>query len=433
MPAFSTLSRLGFLSLAFLLAGVAHADNWERFRGPNGDGVARDKNIPIEFSATENVRWKIKLDGIGHSSPIVLGDRVFLQSAPADGSSRSLHCFDAKTGDQIWKRGIPGTKVKFRFDSSHASATPVTDGTAVYIPYWDGKDIILTAYDFKGEKLWDRNLGEFVSQHGAGSSPIIYKDLVIFSMDKDAFRNTTDKTGPVANPSTLYAFNKKTGKTVWEAPREAVRACYSAPFLIEKPGMAPELIVTSTSAITSYEPETGKPNWYWTWTFAKDPLRTIAATAYADNRLFACSGDGSGERLMVGVELKGTGKNTRAEQIWSNPKAKEPPYVTCPLVKGDFVYLVGDLGVIACVVAKTGKKAWTEKIDAKFYASPVMIDDKIYACTDTGDVYVFAAEPQGYRQLARNRIGGVIRATPAVANGALYIRTEDSLFCIGKK
>ena len=245
---------------------------------------------------------------MGHSSPIVWGDRVFLQTAALDGKERSLVCFDAKTGNEIWKRSIAGVKVKVRFDSSAASATPATDGEAVYVPFWNGKDIILAAYNFKGDKLWDRNLGEFVSQHGAGASPILYNDLVIFSMDKDAFRDTMKRTGPVANPSTLYALNKKTGKTVWETPREAVRACYSVPFLREQAGQPPELVVTSTSAITSYDPQTGKSNWYWTWKFPKDELRMIAATTYADNRLFACSGDGSGERLMVGVELKGKGK-----------------------------------------------------------------------------------------------------------------------------
>ncbi|HZZ81337.1 MAG TPA: PQQ-binding-like beta-propeller repeat protein, partial [Gemmataceae bacterium] len=284
------------LGFAFCVAASARADNWERFRGPNGVGISKDKNIPIKFSPTENVRWKIDIDS-GHSSPVVWGDRLFVQTASADATKRSLLCVDAKTGKEIWKRSIPATrpKQKLRYDTSLASATPTTDGQAVYVPFWDGKDIILTAYNFKGDKLWDRNLGEFVSQHGAGASPILYKDLVIFSMDKDSFRDTSKKTGPVANPSVLYGLDKKTGKTVWEEPREAVRACYSVPFFLDRGTKTPELMVTSTTAITSYNPETGKPNWYWNWTFKNDPLRTIASTTYANGMLLAMSGDGSGE------------------------------------------------------------------------------------------------------------------------------------------
>jgi outer membrane protein assembly factor BamB len=439
-------SRLLFTLFAFTtIIGAVNADNWPRFRGPNGTGIANDTDIPIKFGEKQNMRWKAAIPGMGHSSPIVWGDRVFLQTASLDGSERSFLCIDAKTGMEIWKRSIPAAKAghPLRYDSSLASASAATDGEAVYIPFWNGKDIVLTAYDFKGEKLWDRNFGEFVSQHGAGASPIIYKNLVIFSVDKDAFREVEDKTKkdakgkfvkiktPVPNPSTLYALDKKTGKTVWSVPREAVRACYSMPFLLERKGSEPELLVTSTSAITSYEPLSGKTNWYWTWTFAKDPLRTIAATTYVNDMLLACSGDGSGERLMAAVALKGQGKQTRPEQTWSN--AKQFPYVTCPLVKGEYVYFVNDLGVAGCFEPKTGKEVWFERIPgAKFYASPVMIDGKIYAASESGDVHVLAASPK-YEHLATNSLSDTIRATPAVANGALYVRTKSYLYCFSEK
>lgn len=432
MHQFASYLRCLCLGIGLVVpAAAAHADNWERFRGPNGEGISTDKSIPIQFSATENLRWKTKIEGDGHSSPVIWGDRLFLQTAALDGSQRSLLCLDAKTGKELWKRSIPGVKAKVRFDSSLASATPTTDGKAVFVPFWNGKDIVMTAYDFQGEKLWERNLGEFVSQHGAGASPVLYKDLLIFSLDKDAYRDTSKKTGPVANPSTLFGLDKKTGKTVWETPREAIRACYTVPFLLEKPGAPTELIVTSSTAITSYDPESGKSNWYWTWTFRKDPLRTIAATTYTNGLLLACSGDGSGERLMVAVELKGKGKDIQPERIWDN--IKQFPYVTCPLVKGEHVYFVNDLGVAGCFHAKSGKQVWFERIpDAKFYASPVMIDNKMYAVSEQGDVYVIDADTK-YSLLAKNALGERVRATPAVANGALYVRGQNHLFCIGKK
>jgi outer membrane protein assembly factor BamB len=448
MPSFSCLGRLLLGALASIcLVADAQADHWERFRGPNGNGICNDKNIPVQFGKTEGVLWKAKIAGDGASSPIIWGDRVFLQTASLDAKERSLLCIDAKTGTEIWKRSIPGIKPNqsIRKDSTLASATPTTDGKTVFVPFWNGKDILMIAYDFQGEKLWERNLGEFVSQHGAGASPILYKDLVIFSVDKDAYREVVDTTKkkeagakkqptkkvPVPNASTLYGLDKKTGKTVWATPREAIRACYSIPFILDKPGVGPELIVTSTSAITGYDPMTGKANWYYTWTFAKDPLRTIASSVYADGVLLAMSGDGSGERLMVAVELKAQGKETQPTRVWAN--SKQFPYVTCPLIKGEYVYFVNDLGVAGCFHAKSGKQVWFERLpDAKFYASPIMIDGKMYAASEQGDLFVIDASPT-YNLLAKNSFGERILATPAVADGRLFLRTQNHLYCVGKK
>jgi outer membrane protein assembly factor BamB len=434
MPVCSILLRFLLSAIAStLLVADSRADHWERFRGPNGNGISNDKNIPIKFDDKEGLLWKINVPGDGASSPIIWGDRVFLQTASLDASERSLLCLDAKTGKEIWKRSIPGIKPmqSIRKDSTLASATPTTDGESVFVPFWNGKDVIMVAYNFNGDKLWERNLGEFVSQHGAGASPILFKDVLIFAQDKDAFRDANKKTGPVANPSVLYGLDKKTGKTVWETPREAIRACYSIPFILEKPGAAPELIVTSTTAITSYEPLTGKANWYWTWTFAKDPLRTIASTIHTNGMLLAMSGDGSGERLAVAVELKGRGKDIQPERAWAN--SKQFPYVTCPVVKGEYVYFVNDLGVAGCFHAKTGKEVWFERLpDAVFYASPLLIDGKIYAASAQGDIYVIDAATT-YNLLAKNSFGERILATPAVADGRLYIRGKNHLFCVGTK
>lgn len=432
--------------LVALTAGAARADNWERFRGPNGEGISHDKNIPTRFGPMDNVVWKVKIPGDGNGSPIVWGDRIFLQTSSLDGKTRSLICLDAKTGKEVWVRSIPGIipKQSVRKDSSFASASPTTDGQAVYIPFWDGAEVIMVAYDFKGEKLWERNFGSFVSQHGPGNSPILYKDLLIFSVDQDAYKVIKDakkkdaKTKkpietkiPVKNPSVLYALDKKTGKTVWEKPREADRACYSMPFIVKRPGADEEMIFTSMTALTSYEPLTGKVNWYWTWTFANDPLRTIAATAYSDNMFLSCSGDGSGERLMVAVELKGKGNEVRPQRVWAN--SKQFPYTPGMLVKDGHVYFVNDAGVAGCFHIKTGKEVWYERLpDAKIYSSPLLIDGKMYACSEQGDVYVIAAETT-YNLLAKNVMGERIRATPAIADGRMYLRTATQLYCIGKK
>jgi outer membrane protein assembly factor BamB len=428
MPAFRFLS-IGVACL--FVAAFARADNWERFRGPNGTGVSQDKNIPTTFSAKEGVLWKIPV-AAGNSSPIVYGDKLFLHTTTDDGTQRAIVCYDTANGAELWKKTLPGKKVAIRHDSSMASSTPTTDGEHVFVSFWTGKEIILKAFNFKGDEVWSRNLGEFISQHGPGASPILYKDKVLLANDMDSHYDIKTLAKAVANPSTLYALDKKTGNTVWEARREPYRACYSAPFVIERPGKATELIITSTTAITSYDPDSGKPNWNWKWSFSSMPLRTVASTAFVNDTLLACSGDGGGDRHMVAVAMNGIGKDARPDQLWENKK--DFPYVTCMLTRGDHVYFVNDAGLAGCCKVKTGEKVWFARLpDAKFYASPVMINGNIYACSDQGDVFVIAADPGSFQQIAKNALGERVRATPAVANGRLYIRGQNNLYCIGTK
>jgi outer membrane protein assembly factor BamB len=416
-----------------LIAGTALAANWERFRGPNASGVAADKDVPVKFGEKENVLWKVPIPGKGNSSPVVWGDRVFLQTASKDAKQRTLVCLDADTGKVVWQRSIPGVKPNHsvRPDSSLASSTPTTDGEMVYVSFWDGRDIIVAAYDMKGSPRWSKNLGPFISQHGAGASPILYKDKLILANDMD---REDAKKRPVARPAVLVAFNKKTGDVAWEAPREAFRACYSAPLLRQEPGAAPELIVTSTTAITGYDPETGSKNWEftdWHFTGKKGTLRTVATPILVDGMLVASSGDGGGDRHGIGITLKGTGTATAATRVWEN--RKDLPYVPCPVARGGNVFMVNDAGYAGCFEARTGKQVWLERLpDARFYASPLLIDGKIYAFSEQGDAFVFAADSK-LHVLARNTLGDRIVASPAVADGRLYVRGAKYLYCIGKK
>jgi outer membrane protein assembly factor BamB len=427
------------LALPFCLAHVA-ADEpakqpnvacWDRFRGPNGTGVSDDKDVPVTFSANENLLWKVELPGAGNSSPVVWGKHLFLQTSSDNGKRRSLLCLDTADGKIRWQAGISAETAKIRADSSLASSTPTTDGKAVYVSFWDGKDILVAAYDFQGEKLWSKNLGAFNSQHGAGASPILYQDKLILAndMDKDDFNTRV----PNARPSMLVALDKRTGALVWEAARVAERACYSAPFLLQRPGQQqPELVVTSTTAVTGYNIETGAKLWEakgWQEHAVSVPMRTVASPALAGDTLCACSGGDAG-RFAVGLALPGPGKADAPQRLWEN--RKDFPYVPSPVARGEHFYFVNDYGFAGCYHARTGKREWFERVaDAGFHASPLVIDGKVYAASTGGYVYVFAAEPT-FRLLARNELGEVIRATPAVATGRLYIRGERHLYCLGK-
>ncbi|HJZ96003.1 MAG TPA: PQQ-binding-like beta-propeller repeat protein [Candidatus Solibacter sp.] len=407
--------RCGFLVILGLGVPMANAENWPRFRGPNGEGIAKDKGIPIEWTKRD-VLWKTAIPGIGHSSPVVWGDRVFLQSATE--SERVLLCVRVRDGKLLWTRTEPGAKALINDKNSFASSTPATDGKRVYAVFWDGRKITLHAFDFDGKPLWRRDLGGFKSQHGPAISPTVVEDRVIIANDQD-------------ESAVLLAFDVKDGKPLWQAPRQHFRACYSVPFVLEHKGAASELIVGSTAGVTSYDPRTGDVNWNWTWKFDGMALRTVASPIHHRGFILLNSGDGSGLRHTVALKLNGTGKDAQPTLAWQNTEREHFPYVPCLLAYGDCIFYATDKGFAGCRELRSGKEVWHERMYQNVTASPVLIDGKVYAVSEQGDVYVFEASPT-YKQLGRNSLDESVSATPAVAENRLFIRGEKHLFCIGK-
>jgi outer membrane protein assembly factor BamB len=406
------------LGVLLAAAATASADNWPRFRGPNGTGVAADKGIPVKWGAGD-VLWKVELPGVGHSSPVVWGDRLFLQTSGAKGDGRALLCLDANTGKQLWSRAAPGgtaTRIHRAFNTL-ASSTPATDGERVYAVFWDGKDVCLSAYDMKGEPLWKRDLGAYISQHGPGMSPVIHAGKVFVNNDQDG-------------SAALLAFDARSGAPAWKAERKAFRACYSTPMVRQKPGGGDELVVASTAGITAYDPKTGAENWAYEWTFTGMALRTVCSPLEAAGLIFVSSGDGSGARHFIAVEPPAK-SGERPKLAWSSV-SHSFPYVPTIVARDGYIYLIDDNGSFLCHDAKTGDEVWkTPPMRVKFFASPVLIDGKVYAPSMKGDVYVFEAAPK-YNLLAKNSLGEEVFASPAVANSRLYVRGKQHLFCVGR-
>jgi outer membrane protein assembly factor BamB len=401
----------------------ALGDNWPRFRGPNGTGISTDNKVPVKWSARDGILWKTALPGTGHSSPIVWGERVFLQSA--NGKERLLLCLDTNKGKILWSKAVPGKVAHTHRFNTLASSTPATDGDRVYAVFWDGTSVGLYAYDFKGNLVWQQDLGRFTSQHGPGFSPIVHNGKVIVNNDQDG-------------SAVVQAFEAKTGKKAWSATRTAFRACYSTPFLLSQalttvtPDPKAQLIVTSTAGITAYDPANGKEIWKFTWSFPGMALRTVGSSVAADGMVFAASGDGSGLRSMIGVRAGGKGDITRGNPVWNREKDRDTPYVPTLLAWGGHLYATRDDGFALCYSAKTGKELWRARLGASVSASPILIDGKVYAVDEKGTVHVFEASPAGYKSLGRNPLGETVYSTPAVANGQLYIRGKNHLYCIGK-
>jgi outer membrane protein assembly factor BamB len=409
-----------WLAFVVLLSacGLAVAGDWPRFRGPNGAGIAPDKDVPVKWTE-ENILWKTPIPGIGHSSPIVCKSRIFLQSASEDGRDRWLLCLDTDKGTILWKTRSPGEQAKKHPRNSLASSTPASDGERVYAAFWDGKTVHLGAYDFKsGKPLWEKNLGSYTSQHGFGHSPMLIDGKVILANDQDG-------------SSHLLAFDAKSGDKIWQTERTPYRACYSTPIVHVTPDGGKELIVASTAGITGYNPVDGKPNWWYTWKFARMPLRTVGSPILAGNLVIATSGDGAGDRHVIAVKLGGQGDVTAGNLAWEDRKNYPFPYVPCLLAYGDYLFGVHDKGVASCHLAQNGEEVWRKRLDSGFTASPILVDGKVYAASESGLVYVFAAAPR-FQLLAENRIGEAVFSTPAVADKRLFIRGEKHLFCIGK-
>lgn len=387
--------------------------NWSRFRGPNGTGIAPDTGVPVHWNE-QSIRWKALIPGVGNSSPIVWEDRVFLQSAAQDGSERWLLCLGARDGKMLWTRSVPGAHARMHPKNTLASSTPATDGQRVYALFWDGQDVSMQAFDLDGRPVWKRGLGPFKSQHGPGTSPVVYKDRVFVANDQDGV-------------SMLVALDARTGEPMWQAPRRPFRACYSTPMVLDGPD-GPELIVVSTAGVTNYEPEAGTENWSWTWTFDGAPLRTIGSPVVGDGLIFVNSGDGGGARHTIALRPGGKHNQPPAHIAWEQKRTW--PYVPSLLFWQDRVYSVNDQGFAGCGDAKTGATVWSERLGGGMSASPVLINGNIYAASEDGNVYVFPAAPR-FQLLAKNAIGEPVLATPAVADNHLFIRGRQHLFCIG--
>ena len=406
-----------FLSLlALALALTLQAADWPRFRGPNGTGAVEGTLPDIDPAAP---LWKTAVPGKGVSSPIIVGGKVYLQTASADGKTRSLLCLGAGDGKIEWTKDLPGDKAHTHGKNSLASGTPACDGRHIYCSWWDGSAVALGAYDLTGKQLWQASLGSYVSQHGPGFSPMVHGGLVYVNVDDD-------------QRAELVAFDAASGEKKWIAPRKHVRACYATPFLLERPGKPAELILGTTTAVTSYDPPTGKVNWNFPVVFPQGvkPLRVIGHPAFAAGVLVLYSGDGDGARYMQAVSVAG------AEPAKAWELRRDTPYVPCLLVKGDRLFWISDKGIATYAEAKTGKAVWTGRVftTSDVTASPVMVGDRVLMVSETGQVAVVKlGEKFEEPELVSLGEKAKVYASPAVADGRVFIRTETHLFCFGKK
>jgi outer membrane protein assembly factor BamB len=405
----AALCCLGLL----LICPQGSAQEWTRFRGPNGDGQS-DSQFPAEWSG-QSLAWKTTLSGVGHSSPVLWGNKIFLTSAePAEGR-RSLLCLDAANdGKLLWKQDFPFQTYKVHAQNGYATSTPAVDVQHVYCSWATPEQYFTVALDHSGKEVWRVEFGPYASQHGFGTSPIVYEDLLIVTNDQDG-------------DSSLMALNRHDGAIKWRIPRQArpeQNASYAVPCIFQPAKGAPELIVNSWFyGITSIDPKNGKTN----WELPAFPRRPVASPIIVDGLILGSCGEGSGNNTMVAVR-PGSKNGGSPEQVYKLDKTSAP-YVPTMVAAGDLVFLWGDRGVVTCIDGKSGSIHWRERVGGNFSGSPVRAGDKIYCISADGEVVVLAASKE-YKLLGRNPLNELSRSTPAIVGSHMYLRTESHLVCL---
>jgi len=409
-PEFTGPKFFGAVPLLLLLAAVsAPAANWPQWRGPNGDGISAETNVPVKWSATENVAWQTAVPGEGHSSPVVWQDSVFLTTALSNSAERVLLRFDARTGKILWQTSVLAAAVEsMHRENSPASSTPVTDGELVFTSFQNGKRVDLQAHDFTGKKIWSVQPLEFNGEHGYSYTPLLYRDLLILDCRQEG-------------EAALLALDKRTGKVRWRVEPAKRRISHITPLLIKAAGRL-QLIVSGSDETRSVNPDTGA-----TWWWCRGPSDVaVAGLSYGDGVVFATAGYPNRTRMAVRVD--GSGDVTETHIAWKS--RRQVTYVPSPVYHAGHFYSVLDEGMLCCFDAKTGDAVWEQRLEGRFRSSLVMAAGNVYATNDKGVTTVFRAKPQGFETVAVNNLGEFCYTTPAIAEGRIYLRTGRHLYCL---
>lgn len=408
----STIQLPSLLLAAFTFVSLATAQEWSRFRGTNGEGVS-GSSLPTTWTDKDRL-WKSAVPGIGHSSPVLWGDKLFLTAGEAKTGKRIVLCYKANDGTSRWEKSFDGEVYHTHQRNSFATSTPVVDAERVYICWATPKQLTVQALRHDGTLAWQKDLGAFKSQHGFGVSPIRYGDLLILPNDQD-------------NSGNLTALDAATGQIRWTLPRKPKNATYSTPCIYQIGDRPAEIIVTNWQhGITAVDPKTGKVNWELSCFNTTTQERAIASPILAGDLIIGTCGFVTGTKHHVAVRLE----DGKPKEIWR--VERQVSYLPTPLVKDERIYLMSEQGWATCLDRKTGKEIWQERIGGGFSASPVCAGEHIYCIANDGQVHVLKAGDK-YDRVAKNELGEGTQATPAIADGRMFIRTEKSLICIGKK
>jgi len=397
--------------------GTLSAEEWPDFRGPGGQGQSTTEGLPVTFGPDRAVRWKVAIPGKGWSTPIVDGGRVFLTTAvpsgedpPARQSLRAV-CLDAASGATLWDKELFSkdmTQAKSHAKNSFASPSPITDGRLVYFHFGpDGT----AALDRDGAVVWSNDSLRYDPQHGAGSSPVFAGNLVVITGDG------------VADPF-VAALDRATGKVAWRTARPEMpepKWSFCTPLVIEAAGKM-QVVSPAAHMVVSYDAATGAELWRVRYA---NKWSVVPRPVFTHGLVLVCSGyDGPAELLAIRPD--GAGDVTDTHVAWRTDDSI--PHNPSPVVVGDFVYLVADNGIASCREVESGEARWRQRLGGNYSASPVHAGGTLWIVSEQGVATSFRASPDGYEALGGGDLGEQVLASPAPAEGALFLRTAGHLY-----
>lgn len=405
------------------------AENWPGWRGPRGDGTSTESAVPTHWNGTsgENIAWKVEIPGIGHASPIVWQDRLFLVTCLPNSQERVLLCLDRTSGKTLWQQTVVKSPLETKHTkNSHASGTPATDGELVYVSFLevDGSTIpapnvgaprpvtpgqmVVAAYDFSGQRRWIARPGSFVSAHGFCSCPVLWRDLVIVNGDHDG-------------DSYIVALNKSTGETVWKVGREHKTRSYVTPLIREAAGRT-QMVFSGSKCVVSLDPQDGSTIWS-----IDGPTEQFVASMVFDGQWFFMAAGFPTYHVMA-IRPDGSGNVTNTHVAWHETNAK--CYVPSPVVVGNYLIVADDRGTANCFDTASGERYWQERLGKSYSTSLITANGLAYLVADDGKTKIIRPG-KTLEVVAENELGEYSFASPAVSQGHLYIRGETNLYSIG--
>lgn len=403
------------LCLILVAVSAAHvsADEWNRFRGPNGSGVSDAATVPTSWTEGD-FNWRIELPGTGHASPIVWGERLFLLSGDDETGNRIASCVDAESGQVTWNRSLEAATHRKHSLNSLASSTPTVDANRLYMCWATPDEYVVTALNHDGEPQWRVDLGGYRSGHGFGVSPVLVGDLVIVSNEQDG-------------ASTLVALDRSSGERRWTVDRNT-KTAWSTPCVYAPDGRAAELIFTNwKQGITAIDAVSGRSSWQVSVFDQKHVESSIGSPIVSGDLVFGTCGWLGYATHTVAVRPDDAAKERGTEVFRVDRGA---PLTTTPLVAGGLLFLWGDNGIVTCVDAATGKLQWRERIGGTYYASPVSTANAVYCASTSGEMVVLERSRE-FRELSRSPILEGSHSSPAIAHGRMYVRTFSHLMSVG--
>lgn len=405
----------GLCVWAILCSHDATAGDWLQWRGPLGTGVSDESGVPQKWSQTENIRWKVELDGEGNSSPIVVDSKVFITHAPTGSTQRELRCYDRDDGSLLWTKGVEYSEKEVTHQTNPLCAgSPVSDGERIVA--WFGS-AGLSCFDLNGEQLWKVDTGKVDHIWGYGSSPTIYQNLVFLNF------------GPGVN-AYVAAFSLKDGAEVWRrtfpeqvsVKHEEYRGSWSTPVIMAQ-GKSETLLLSMPDRLWAVDPLTGEDRWS-----CGGLSKLLYTSPLISGDIVVSMAGYNGPAFAVRAE--GTGDLTDSQRLWLHEKGN-PQRVGSGVVVGEHLYILNEPGIAWCLHVPTGEIKWKERLDgASSWSSMTAVDGHLQITTMKGATILFEADPASCKVIGTNELGETTRATPAYSNGQIFIRTYQHLYCI---